>query len=150
MHATPQRIGLPMLALLAGVNLLACGGRGPAPPVSPSAVVGLLDTQWSLVQLGEETAGVGAGGRAPTLLLAATETRVTGFAGCNHLAAAYDLAADRLTFSPIITTRMFCAGAMELEERYLAALETTRAYRLLEEELELFGDRGLVARFRAP
>lgn len=87
---------------------------------------------------------------SPTLLFAAADSRVSGFAGCNRLTAGYQLTAERLTFTQIATTRMFCAEAMDLERRYLTALEATRAYRLTQSRLELLGDTGVIARFQTP
>jgi heat shock protein HslJ len=137
-----------LLILFASLSQVLCGGGESQQPVSPSGLAGLVGTEWSLVHLDGQPAGAGAGGVAPTLLLAA-DRRASGFAGCNRLAATYDLSADRLRVGPIATTRMFCAESMDLERRYLAALEATRAFRLIARELELLGDDGVVARFRA-
>ena len=138
---------LCVLGLLGSLGQPACGRDEATQPVSPSPVVGLLGTEWSLVQLDGQPAGVGAGGIAPTLLLAVEDTRAGGFAGCNRFAATYVLAPDRLRFGPIGTTRMFCAEGMDLERRYVTALEATRVYRLTGPRLELVGDDGVVARF---
>lgn len=139
-----------VVSLLASVGQFACGRGEAGPPVSPSVVVSLVGVEWSLVQLDDRPAGVGAGGVAPTLLLAAADTRASGFAGCNRLTATYELAADRLTLGQIATTRLFCAASMDLEGRYLTALEATRAYRVNGRDLELVGATGVVARFQTP
>jgi heat shock protein HslJ len=81
--------------------------------------------------------------------MAAGQTRANGFAGCNSFTAGYTLTADRLQFGPVATTRVFCAGHMELEARYLAALEATRSHRLSGSRLELIGEQDVVARFDA-
>lgn len=134
--------------MIASAGLLACDRSDR--PVSPSPVASLVGTEWSLMQLEGRPTGAGAGGVAPTLLFAAADSRVSGFAGCNRLMAGYRLTADRLTFTPIATTRMFCAEGMDLERRYLTALEATRAYRRTESRLELLGDAGVIARFQTP
>jgi heat shock protein HslJ len=46
---------------------------------------------------------------------------------------------------------MHCEGAMDLEQRYLAALAATRRYRVAESGLELLDAAGAVlARFTTP
>ena len=142
----PNRRILWVLSLVASVGQFACARSDAG--VSPSAMVSLVGTAWSLVQLDRQPVGVRPGAAAPTLLLA--DKRASGFAGCNRLAAAYDLTADRLTFNQIATTRMFCAEGMDLEQRYLAALESTRTYRLSGQDLELVGAAGVLARFQMP
>lgn len=125
----------------------ACSGADATLPASPSERIGVVGTQWSLVQLNGQPAGVGTGGLAPTLILAADESRAGGFTGCNRFTATYELGPDRLRFGAMATTRMFCAEAMDLERRYVAALEATRAYRLSGPRLELIADQGVTAGF---
>lgn len=145
-----RRILVRLVAILVGCGQLACDPPDEVQPLSSSPTAGLTGTEWRLVQLDGGTTDVGAGASAPTLLLTATDTRVSGFAGCNRLMGSYELTGARLRFSQLATTRMFCANTMDLEQRYLAALEATRTYRLTGRELDLTGDRGVVARFRAP
>jgi heat shock protein HslJ len=137
-----------VLALLGSLSQLACSDA-MTQPVSPSQNIGLVGTEWSVVQLNGQSPGITAGAAAPTLLLAQEDARAGGFAGCNRFTATYALTSDRLRFSPIATTRMFCNEGMDLEQRYVTALEATRAYRLVGPRLELVADAGVVARFEA-
>ena len=145
-----ERQKVAWVLVLASWGQLGCSQGDAVQPVSPSVMFGLVGTGWSLTQLDGQPAGVGAGGAAPTLLLTAADSHASGFAGCNRLTGSYQLVGDRLRFSQIATTRMFCAGGMSLEQRYLTALEATRAYRLIGRDLELVGDGRVVARFQTP
>ena len=88
----------------------------------------------------------GGGGGAPPALPAASSPGLgaSGFAGCNRLNGRYESSGDGLRFDALATTRMHCEGAMELERRYLAALEATRRYRMGRSGLELLDDAGVV------
>ena len=135
-----------LFAAFAAVSAVACGPDRTT-LVSPSATASLVGTEWVLVELGGQQAGVGLTNTSPTMVLEADGTRAAGFAGCNRFTSSYTLAAERLRFGLVASTRMFCANAMDLENRFLAALEATRAYRLAGPELDLLGDNGVTARF---
>jgi heat shock protein HslJ len=72
------------------------------------------------------------------------DSRATGFAGCNHFTATYSLGSSNLRLSAIAMTRMYCVETMELEGRYVSALESTRTYRVTGSRLELLNDRDIV------
>jgi heat shock protein HslJ len=135
--------------VLAWAGLAACqpaGGVAPPGP-TPSASASLLDTEWTLVELGGRPAPPGAEGRPGTLRL--TETGASGFAGCNRFSAGYAMDGAALRFSAAVLTRMACSAGMELERDYTAALEAVRSHRLTTQGLELRGESGVVARFVA-
>jgi heat shock protein HslJ len=51
-------------------------------------------------------------------------SRVTGRAGCNRFSGGWQQNAAKVTFGPIIATRMACAPAlMEFEGKFLTTLE---------------------------
>lgn len=76
--------------------------------------------------------------------------RASGHAGCNRWFASVTREGDRLSFGQAGLTRMMCAEpAMAAEERFLAALQVTRALRMEGEELVFADHAGRdVARFR--
>lgn len=153
------------LLLVAG--LVACGGSpkqdsvpragadsvGPpaaapdSPSVGPATV--LFGTTWRLAELQGKPAPLGQDGKAATLELVTEGKRATGFAGCNRMAGKYELSGDSLRLGPFALTRMACEKGMELEKAYLAALESTRTYRLSPRGLELVGSTGSLARLEA-
>jgi heat shock protein HslJ len=109
----------------------------------------LVGTTWRLIELEGNPAPLGNDGRVATLELTLDGKRVAGFAGCNRMAGTYELNGDSLTLGPLAMTRMACAKGMELEQRFTAALEQTRVYRLSARGLELVGQRGSLARLEA-
>jgi len=109
---------------------------------------GLTSGEWSLVALAGQAAPLGAGDRPATIVFTPGTNRVAGFSGCNRAAGSYELDGARLTFGPLIMTRMACDKGMELEQRYAAMMDSTRSYRLTADTLELMDSASTVlARF---
>lgn len=142
---------LVMLSLLMS---LAGGACAPSPPPAEGAggaasVASLTDREWVLVALGERTSVLGARGEPPTLRLG--PENASGFAGCNRYSGGYELRADnRLRFETLVSTRMACTDAGDVETAFLSALAAVRQYRVTETELTLLDDTARpVARFRA-
>jgi heat shock protein HslJ len=103
----------------------------PTDPYNPAATQLLDDTQWQL------TGWTDASGKARTVPGDAQGTqaltldfstdsgrrRVSGFAGCNRFNGAYSLKEGKVTFGPLVATRMACASASgALEQPYLDGL----------------------------
>ncbi|MAY71124.1 MAG: hypothetical protein CME82_06685 [Halomonas sp.] len=105
----------------------------------------LEDRYWKLVQVG----GKSPVGGSAHIVLHTQEGRVAGSTGCNRLTGSYQREGDALSLAPLATTRMACQGAAMAQERALVeALEATRAFHLLADELELLDGNGKVlARF---
>lgn len=114
---------------------------------SPVADIAALVGQWTLATLGGQDVGamLPAGARVPMLDFAGNG-QVAGFAGVNRLSTRLDpatLLTDQPLFGPAVTTRM--AGPeplMSLEDRFLEALEQTRAARIDAGTLLLLGPEG--------
>ena len=73
---------------------------------------------------------------------------LSGSAGCNNYNTTYAVNGDRITISPVASTRKFCAepeGIMEQEQQYLDALETAATYSIRGEQLELRTATGALA-----
>ena len=118
---------------------------------APSPQRTLIGPTWTLVELGGQPASSGAGDRPATLLLeGGAAPRASGFAGCNRWSSQYThTPPDRLQFTAPVSTKMACATGMDLEQRYLQMITSTRSYVVSDSELELLGDRGVHARFVA-
>lgn len=134
-----------VVALAASLTQAACTTN--TMPLAPSGAGIISNTEWVLVQLDGEAIRSDGGEAAPTLTFSADDRSAGGFAGCNRFSTRYETDAGNLAFSPIAMTRMFCAGRMDLERRYVAALETTRTYHAGASTLDLAGPQGIVARF---
>jgi heat shock protein HslJ len=106
---------------------------------------GLTEGGWRLVALGGESVPAETGGRPIELRFA--DGKVQGSSGCNRVSGAYTLAGDSLRFGPLATTKMACP-AMELEHRFLEALQSTARWRIASGALELLDASGrTLARF---
>jgi putative lipoprotein len=112
--------------------------------------VSLTDTYWKLVELDGQAAALGAGGRELHMVLTGEGNRARGFSGCNRFTGAYERNDGRLQFTPLASTRMACAEAMEQEQRFLSALRGVYRFTIHGDELALYtGDERLVLRFVA-
>ncbi len=108
----------------------------------------LASGEWRLVSLAGEAVEVPEGrGSVPTLQWNAVESQVAGSAGCNRYTGRGFLRGTLLVTGPAAATRMFCEGAMELEDRFLAVVSGGGVLRLEGEELVLFRGPEEVARF---
>ena len=105
----------------------------------------LAETEWALSAIRPTS------NETPVL----TKTAVTlkfedgqlqGSSGCNSYSATYAVDGRSLTFGPIAVTEMACLepGIMEQEAAFLAALSTTSAYDLANEELSLTYASGIL------
>ena len=63
--------------------------------------------------------------------------QVSGFAGCNNFTGTYNRAGSTISIGPLASTRRFCKRFMDLEQHYLASLETIDSFRLIDGNLEL-------------
>ena len=102
--------------------------------VSPAELAG---TEWTLSSLDDRP--LPASARPPTLLFG--DARVSGFGGCNRYTGT--VASKRLgtlSVGALATTKMACAGpAMDVEDRYLAALAAVSQCALVAGRLQLSG-----------
>ena len=147
---------LPVIfALLASCQPRAERAAAPADSVADSVMpstdsaavgadTGLAGGEWSLVTLGAEPAPTGAGDRPATLVFTPGTNRVAGFAGCNRTGGTYVIKGDSIRFSPMVLTRMACDKGMDLEQRFVAMIDSARTWRRTADTLELMGDAGTI------
>lgn len=83
---------------------------------------------WKAERLGD--APVAAGSNPPVLTIAEDGT-LSGFSGCNRVRSKATLDGARITFGPMLTTRMACLPqAMMTEQLFLKNMEATRGWHL--------------------
>jgi copper homeostasis protein (lipoprotein) len=130
----------------------ACGpARTPAASSAapaPTAAQSIEDRNWRLVELGGQPVTVASPERAPHLRLVSESKRVQGSGGCNRMNGTYTLQGDRLSFGPILSTKMACieADATARETAFFEALANTARYRVEGSSLLLSGADRLLAR----
>ena len=71
--------------------------------------------------------------------------RLAGRSGCNRYMGTWEMDEGRLRIGPLASTMMFCDGLMELEHRFLDALQHVAAARGRADRLELADETGTVA-----
>ncbi len=122
-----------MSAAKAGLALLLCGlalaCRTPA----------LVGSSWETRSIDRQALPSGV----RSTLVFESEERAVGTAGCNRYFARVELSGESLRFEDAGATRMACQEpAMGQEQRFLAALEAVRSYRLVADELRLLDESG--------
>jgi heat shock protein HslJ len=124
----------------AGGGLRLVGGAVAlsfSPQASPDPLP-LAGTTWTLssIAAGDAVMSV-VSGTEITTVFAADET-VSGSAGCNSFSGMYTLAGDRLSFSPLATTKMACAGYVMTQERvFLDAMSKVSSFTIEGAQLTL-------------
>ena len=114
------------------------------------ATTNLENTYWKLTHLGDVPVIAGEKQRESHLVLRPQDQRVGGSSGCNRLMGGYALEGEKLAFSRLASIRMACAEGMDTEQKFLAALEQVKTWKIAGGHLELFDAGGrLLARFEA-
>lgn len=105
-----------------------------------------IDTQlrlndiWALEKIGAEAVSIDKQSRRPQLELQLQGMRIMGTDGCNNIRGSIDYIDHRqLTFGTIASTKKLCID-MNLADRFLKQLESTRAYVIEDRRLRLFDD----------
>ncbi len=108
----------------------------------------LEGTTWQLdgIRIGDSVSSVPAGKRLPTLTITGDGT-VNLDTGCNSGGSTATVQDSTITFGPVMTTKMACAGkaGRQTESAVLAVLDGAVEWSITEKTLTLTkGDRGLV------
>ena len=113
----------------------------PARSSGTSSGIGLTNTRWRPLRIGDLYVTVSAQRPEPWIELDSRSGRVTGSGGCNRLSGSYETSGDALRFGPLMGTQMACL-AMDTETAFFRALGATSRYRIVGRSLELFDERG--------
>ena len=105
----------------------------------------LANTYWRLLRLGDQPVERASAQRESHIIFHENESRAAGVAGCNRFSGSYELAGSGLSFGPLMSTRMACPPPLDALERELfVVFDTTRAWRISGEILELLDEGGEV------
>ena len=124
------------------LNLKVDGGNmifNPQPPTS------LTGGPWRVQSYNNGRGGVVS--VLPDVQLTATFDpmgNVSGNAGCNNYRGPYEIAGNRITFGPIVSTKRACLSdaLTQQETAFLAALDASTTYDLVGDRLTLRNDAG--------
>jgi len=75
----------------------------------------------------------------PTLEIYLAEERFSGNTGCNNMNGSVNVRGEKISFSDIVTTKMFCADVDETS--FLTALGKANNYKIEKMRLYLFDDK---------
>lgn len=108
----------------------------------------LESREWKLIELGSQPAVPSTGMREAGLRFSSDSMRVSGSGGCNRIAGTYSRDGERLSFGPILATKMACADARlnQQETNFLSALQATTQYEITRDTLILARDGERLAR----
>ncbi len=109
------------------------------------------NTYWKLIELNGETVDFKDGQTREAYFQLVTDgLTVRGFGGCNNFSGRYQLNNDKLTFGPLMSTRMFCQNTMDLERQFLSVLKNFQYYSIDQDVLIFFSSNETpIARFKA-
>lgn len=82
----------------------------------------------------------------PLIEIHLKEERLIGNTGCNHMNGRVSVEENKISFSEITTTKMFCPGDNEI--RFLSALNKVNNYKIEKLRLYLFEDDNELLTFR--
>lgn len=145
--------GMPRLQRLNDVNLTFKGGRACLATLLMVAGIGwpasaqvsdpvLAAGPWHVIEIDGAPATFDE-----TILI--DGDRASGKAACNRFAGNVHQAGSAIEFSAIATTRMFCAGRMDAEARFLGAMEAVKAFAITGSTISFSaGDGHVVIRAR--
>lgn len=129
-------------ALLCACALLAACSSSeapsyPAPATQAQSTAQLENTYWKLMTLEGAPVATPEGAREIQFVLHQEGHRVAGFSGCNQMMGSYQLENDKITFSQMGGTRMFCENTMDIETRVHQMFAAVAAWKITGESLAL-------------
>jgi putative lipoprotein len=68
---------------------------------------------------------------------------MNGSTGCNRMGGGFTVAGDAITFSPVRTTRMYCADAYRTEQELLKAFPDVARFVITGDRLEFLTKDGV-------
>ena len=108
----------------------------------------LKNTYWKLAELGGNKVDAHADQREVHIVLRPDNTRITGFTGCNELVGNYYTEADGLNLRLKVPPVEACPY-LDDETEFVHALQRVTRFRIHGESMDLLGDGGVLARFKA-
>lgn len=104
-----------------------------------------LSESWILVEIHESsgtTVNEGFPDRKPSLTLEAISKKLTGNTGCNQMFGSFKTNQNKVNFTGIGATKMYCAGVKESE--YLAMFDKIKTYSIVNDQLSFLDAEGNV------
>jgi heat shock protein HslJ len=107
-------------------------------------VVKLEERKWQLVQINHKPVAADK-----IAYLELDDSKVKGKAFCNGFGGEYErAAANQLTFSGLISTKMYCEGVMDLENQMVTNLQEVKRFEIRNGMLYLYNSDELLLVFK--
>src|SRR5690606_32662037 len=125
---------LAFIAILSILSLQSCASQGGA---NSNQTLNLdVSGTWTLIHIDESsgtTLEEAFPNKKPTLTLEAISKKLTGNTGCNQMFGSFSTQQNKVNFSGIGTTRMYCEEVKE--DVYLQLFNAVDSYTLMDNEL---------------
>ncbi len=106
------------------------------------AGVDVMDVNWQLTGINGRAAEAGAGNQPLSILFDSENDTVSGFAGCNRFTGGLTYKEGLPEIGDVAMTMMACADTMALEQEFVAALNASEAYKIIDGQLRTYGADG--------
>lgn len=114
---------LTIICAIVLVGLQSCSCKKGA-----EAVAELSTSSWELAEINGKPIDKQDFAKIPTLNFDKTESRVSGTSGCNSMSGTFKVEEDKITFGPIMGTKMACEGTGE--NQFMTAFNTVQKFKL--------------------
>ncbi len=104
-----------------------------------------LSGKWVLKNLFDQDAS--SFKKPVTLIVDLTESKASGFAGCNQYFSKFSVTNSDIRFTDIGSTKMFCEETMAAEMKFMTALEQVQSFKLEGSALLLLADNKVILEF---
>ena len=136
---------LALSLLFVALNANTCNKDGGG---SASGSTSLKESKWVFQTMGGEALTMPEGREQPWLQLSG-EDQLMGFGGCNKLMGLYTMDDDKLSFSNVGSTKMYCEGIQPIESSVTGMLRKVDGYTIEGSTLKLMGGGSELATLKA-
>lgn len=108
------------------------------------------ETRWVLRAFSDSKVYTPESMKEPYIIFSESGGKAEGFGGCNNFNFIFSKEKQELKFENIIATEMSCETFMEIEKKYINVFVNSDSYKIKGNQLYLFKDSKLLARFESP
>ena len=138
-----RRLNLNIMKLYILICLFALTSCSAIQPSADHPKLG--ETTWKLIAI--EQRSVSYGDRA-FVKFDEKENKISGKAACNSFSSEYEMAGQKIAFSDISSTKMYCEGIMDDENQIMTQLRSTNRYEVKSDMLYFYAEQKLVLTFK--
>ena len=101
--------------------------------------ISIMDKTWIAIEIANEKIEQLESDRFPNITL--SERKISGYSSCNRMHGTYTLEKNKITFGPIVVTKMFCFDTSELEMKFLQALSEVKFWEYKQNKLYFLNEQ---------